>query len=367
MKKIVFVLLLFLMVLSGCGLFESENDAPEHPSSPIPSDGSINVNVYTELLWICSDPEGNELSYDVYFGPLSVPSLVNSNQTYENYSMGLLQYGTTYFWKIVANNGYNETSSPVWRFTTVATNTDEMIYIEGGTFNNGVSNVFVSSFYIGPHEIMQSEYKALMGTNPSNHTSVANGPVDLVSWFDAIEYCNRRSIDESLTSCYSYNNYGGNPNNWPEGWNTNSDNHVFVSCSWAANGYRLLTEAEWEYAARGGNQTHNYTYSGSDDIYLVAWFEYNSGMSTHSVGTKTANELGLFDMSGNVHELLWDIEGGYPSNPQTDPHGAAFGNYRVIRGGSYNSVFACKTSFRNYIDASNHNGGTGFWISRAFD
>ncbi|MDP2173396.1 MAG: formylglycine-generating enzyme family protein [Candidatus Cloacimonadaceae bacterium] len=229
----------------------------------------------------------------------------------------------------------------------------QMIYVPGGTFSNGTSNVTLSNFYIGKYEVTQTEYQAVMGSNPSNFHSVTNGPVERATWFNAIEYCNRRSMNEGLTPCYSYLTYGTNPMNWSAGWNTNDDNHTNVTCSWTANGYRLPTEMEWMFAARGGNQSNNYTYSGSNDINTVAWYFYNSGDTTHTVGTKAANELGTFDMTGNVWEWVWDIRGSYPSGSQTNPTGASSGPDRVVRGGSWdNSSYPCPVSYRNDYHAT---------------
>jgi len=235
-----------------------------------------------------------------------------------------------------------------------------MVFVEGGTFNNGTSDVTVSSFYLGQYEVTQSEYEEVMGNNPSYFTGVTNGPVEMVSWYDAIEYSNRRSMDEGLTPCYSYSTYGTDPDDWPTGWNSNYQNHTNVSCSWTADGYRLPTEAEWHFAARGGNQTHNYTYSGSNNIDEVAWYSGNSGGTTHTVGTKAANELGTFDMSGNVWEWVWDIYGSYPGGFQTNPHGAVSGYTRVFRGGSwYSDADYCTVSLRysGYATYSYHNIG----------
>jgi formylglycine-generating enzyme len=234
---------------------------------------------------------------------------------------------------------------------SLGTTPDQMIFVQGGTFNNGTSDVTVSSFYMGKYEVTQAAYQVVMGVNPSYFTSVSNGPVEEVSWFKAIEYCNRYSINEGLTPCYSYIGHGTNPDNWPVGWNTDNLHHIDISCNWTANGYRLPTEAEWQYAARGGNQTHNYTYSGSEDINAVAWYNENSVSITHTVGTKSANELGLFDMTGNVWEWCWDIYGGYPSSPQTNPHGANQGSNRVARGGGwYTDAIFCTVFYRCYTE-----------------
>jgi len=237
--------------------------------------------------------------------------------------------------------------------------------VNGGTFNNGSSNVTVSSFYIDKYELTQSEYQAIMGLNPSNFPGVTNGPVEQVSWFNTIEYCNLRSMSEGLTPCYSYSTYGTDPANWPAGWNTNDNNHTNVACNWSATGYRLATEAEWQFAARGGNQYNNYTYSGSDTSEGVAWYSDNSGWTSHEVGTKQANELGIFDMSGNVYEWCWDIYGNYPGEVQADPTGASSGSARVLRGGSWGgSATYCTVANRDYGGATGGNFLIGFRIIR---
>lgn len=240
------------------------------------------------------------------------------------------------------------------------------VFVEGGTFNNGTSDVTLSSFYIDKYELTQADYQAVMGTNPATAYGVGSTyPVYYVSWFNAIEYCNRRSLQEGLTPCYSYGTYGTNPDSWPTGWNTNYLNHTNVSCNWTANGYRLPTEMEWQFAARGGNQTHNYTYSGSNDLNAVGWYWDNSGSTTHAVGTKAANELGTFDMSGNVWEWVWDIYGSYPGGAQTDPHGATSGSNRVLRGGGWhNDADYCTVSSRVNYNATGTGHDVGFRLVR---
>ncbi len=248
----------------------------------------------------------------------------------------------------------------------IGTMPGQMILVPGGTFTMGdiygggdsnelpTHRVTVSFFYMDKYELKQTAYQAVMGVNPSHFTGVTNGPVEQVSWFNAIEYCNRRSINEGITPCYSYSTYGTNPATWPTGWNTDYNNHTNVSCSWTANGYRLPTEAEWEFAARGGNSTHGYVYSGSNDINRVAWYGNNAGLRTHAVGTKSANELGLFDMSGNIIEWVWDIYGSYSIDEQNNPHGAVSGwSAHLDRGGGWNAdPNLCTVSSRSVYNSA---------------
>jgi formylglycine-generating enzyme required for sulfatase activity len=221
---------------------------------------------------------------------------------------------------------------------------EDFVRIEGGTFIMGSPanepgyrslegpqhQVTVSSFYMGKYEVTQKEYREVMGKNPSEFEG-DNLPVENVSWNNAIEYCNKRSQKEGLTPAYTINRYGG-----VESWDKN------------ANGYRLPTEAEWEYACRAGTTTAYNT--GASINNNTGWYEANSAGSTHEVGQKPANAWGLYDMHGNVYELCWDWYDMYTSRAQ-DPLGPPTGRERVGRGGGWNgSAGNVRSAARNSYD-----------------
>ena len=203
-----------------------------------------------------------------------------------------------------------------------------MVYVSGGTFTMGATSeqgsdaydsekpthsVTLSSFYLCKYEVTQALWQAVMGDNPSNNKG-DNLPVEQVNWNDCQTFIIRL---HSLTG----------------------------------RKYRLPTEAEWEYAARGGNRSRGYKYSGSNKLSDVAWYRDNSGYETHPVGSKGPNELGLYDMSGNVWEWCSDWYGTYSSSSQTYPTGPSTGSDRVNRGGSMFDVASlCRSSCR--IDIS---------------
>ena len=247
---------------------------------------------------------------------------------------------------------------------------ESMVLVPGGTFYNGASEVTLSSFYLDKYEITQDTYQAVMGVNPSFFTGVIDGPTERASWFNAIEYCNRRSLLEGLTPCYEYSTYGSNPDNWPPNWYVVSNNHNNIICIWTATGYRLPTEMEWMFAAMGGNLAQGFIYSGSSDIDAVAWyggaaFGGNSGDTSHPVGGLAPNQLGIYDMSGNVWEWCWDIHDSYPVTPQTNPHGPDSGSYRVARGGSWGSAaMNCAVAHRNYYGVNTYHFHMGFRVCR---
>ncbi len=217
--------------------------------------------------------------------------------------------------------------------------TGNMVLVDGGTFlmgsNDGGSGerlahiITLNSFYIGKFEVTQEEWRAVMGKNPSYWVG-AKSPVDSIDWYDAVEYCNKRSRMEGLTPCYT----------------GNGDDIV---CNFEADGYRLPTEAEWEYAGRGGALSRNFKYSGSDNPGEVGWYVENSTFKNETVGRKKANELGIHDMSGNLWEWCWDWfdREYYKNSPRQNPQGPTFGLRRVMRGGStFNPEQFVLTTFR---------------------
>ena len=215
----------------------------------------------------------------------------------------------------------------------------EFILIEAGTFqmgsNNGDSDEqpihtvnITKDYYIGKYEVTQGEWKKVMGSNPS-YFKGDNLPVERVSWNDVQEFIKKLNKKEGT------------------------------------NKYRLPSEAEWEYAARGGNKSKGYEYSGSNSIGEVAEYEGNNSKSTKPVGGKKANELGIYDMSGNVWEWCsdWYDSGYYSSSLSTDPTGPTSGSYRVLRGGSwYISAINCRVAIRYYYYPSYSNIYYGFRI-----
>ena len=203
----------------------------------------------------------------------------------------------------------------------------DMVRVEAGTFTMGATPemkdpdydydekpthqvTLTNDYYIGKYEVTQALWQAVMGSNPSKFKG-DNLPVENVSWKDCQEFLSKLNNTTGKT-------------------------------------FRLPTEAEWEYAARGGKKNRGYLYSGSNNISDVAWYSDNSDNKTHAVGSKQANELGIYDMSGNVYEWCQDRKGSYSSSSQVNPTGAASGSYRVRRGGYWSSSARyCRSSDRS--------------------
>jgi len=241
------------------------------------------------------------------------------------------------------------------RFVLIPAGTFQMGSNEGYDANKPVHEVTITKpFYMGKYEVTQAEYEKYCSYTGSNSPSSSYGdgdnyPAYYVSWYDALVYCNKRSMEENLTPCYSIDG-STDPEHWgavPTAYNDPlRDTWDAVECNWNANGYRLPTEAEWEYAARAGDNTvDSLTYSGTSDVNKLgdyAWYCDNSNSTTHEVGTKLPNAFGLYDMSGNVYEWCWNwLTDSYDTTTEggSDPTGASAGSYRDYRGGgwSFNS------------------------------
>lgn len=263
------------------------------------------------------------------------------------------------------------------------TKTDNLVLVDGGTFKNAKSTnyfgkgVTLSSFYIGKYEVTQKEWTDVMGSNPSKFAGDTM-PVEMVTWYECVEYCNKRSLKEGLKPCYNIDKTKKDPDNQNDG----DDIKWTVTVNPGANGYRLPTEAEWEYAAGGGQMSKSYTYSGGNDIDKVAWYWQNAGdtkltgfwnwpaieknnTKTRPVGGKKPNELGLYDMSGNVREWCWDWFGDLQANV-ADPTGSSSGSLRVWRGGGWiGGDFCCELTFRAGYEQFNRGPDQGLRVCRS--
>lgn len=279
-------------------------------------DGNIIKPVvkHTNETWVYMPQNSRQLKITTKeFIPLMV--------TFADYGIDRLESNCTYSLTLLSNSAQQVQSHVAQTSTNslVVQVKDgvsiEMVRVEAGTFMMGIDDGFLdgqnvhqvtltNNYYIGKYEVTQALWKAVMGKKPSKFKG-DNLPVEKVSWDDCLKFIKK------------LNDITGRD-------------------------FRLPTEAEWEFAARGGNKSKGYLYSGSNNIANVAWYNNNGGSKTHPVGLKQANELGIFDMSGNVREWCQDLYGDYPNSAQTNPTGVTFdmatkAMRRVTRGGSWNS------------------------------
>ena len=238
-----------------------------------------------------------------------------------------------------------------------------MVLVAGGTFPMGLNEVnrkiSLSTFELGATPVTQRQYEYIMGNNPSKLTG-RDRPVECVNWCEALIYCNSLSIKEGMTPCFRI----GNATDLTK-VDTRSPLWKRVVCNFTANGYRLPTEAEWEYAARGGKNTDINQFAGGNNIDEVAWYGENSNVSTHDVATKKPNGLGLYDMCGNVAEWCWDCMGDLPIRAMTNPHGSNIGSLHVKRGGSWlDDAQQCTVYFRSGSAPTGKSSSLGFRVCR---
>lgn len=262
----------------------------------------------------------------------------------------------------------------------------EMILVEGGEFAMGCTDeqkpdcdgdefpihaVKLSSYFIGKFEVTQAQWQMVMGDNPSNNTSCGdNCPVENIDWYSMIIYCNELTLasteydetdllyykDEALTIPWSITHYNGDGDA--------SGDAIFMDVDKA--GFRLPTEAEWEFAARGGNLSQGFKFSGSNVIDDIGWYLDNSDNSIHPIGMKNPNELGLYDMTGNVWERTWNYQADYLHEHQCDPLGADEGTNRVYRGGAYYfNENSCRVADRYFNKPTRNSSNIGFRIVRS--
>jgi len=219
----------------------------------------------------------------------------------------------------------------------------EMISVPAGTFTMGCTSeqgndcwdlerpahrVTLSGYKIGKYPVTQKLWRDIMGTNPSAFKNCDNCPVENVSWDDVQDFLKN------------------------------------LNARFPGQNYRLPTEVEWEYAARGGNSSRGYKYAGSNNLDDVAWYGSNSDAKTHPVGGKKANELGLYDMNGNVWQWCSDFYGAYSSGAQTNPTGPTSGVFRVLRGGSwFDGVRLCRVSGRDFNSPGYRGSHLGFRLA----
>jgi formylglycine-generating enzyme required for sulfatase activity len=332
-------------------IYLAKNNPPSIPTLISPANGSTGQPTIITLSWTCSDPYGDSLVYDVYFGKTTPPAtLIAPAQNGTSIFRSGLDTLSTYYWRTVAKNNKERTLTigDIWSFTTqrdkspIAPETLAvppglvrpivMKDIPAGRFVMGDSAlnagwaatplhyVTLSAFKMQETQVTQEQYQAVMGTNPSWFNSGADAPlrpVEMVNWNDAVQFCNALS-----KLC---------------GFDT-----VYNTTSWTADftkkGFRLPTEAEYEYACRGGTTTNYWWGTDTNGMGVRTWSVFNSNDSTHPVATKLPNAYGLYDMTGNVDEWCNDWYGNYTSDAVIDPSGPVAGTSRVLRGGSWRTI-----------------------------
>ncbi len=353
------------------------------PIAPSPRDNAeIELEEDQEfviLQWQLTDTELSGLTFSLVAGKSTADVRIEADGLRRAYALLDVEPDVKYYWRvIVKDTAGRESVGPVWSFTTKApviaklpSEIGNMVLVERGEFIMGdtwgvgrseerpVFGVrFTYDYYIGKYAVTFNEYDRFIldtGWRTPSDSNWGRGqrPVINVSWWDAIAYCNWLSDKEGLPKAYD------DKGNFLDG------NGKITTDPSRVIGYRLPTEAEWEYAARGGNKSNDYRYSGSNIVGNVAWYEDNSGMKTQEVGRKAPNELGIYDMSGNIWEWCSDWYASYTSSAKTNPYNATPGANRVLRGGSWSfSAAGVRVAFRFGRSPTRADDYDGFRITR---
>jgi len=352
----------------------------EHPAPT----RNVTAGSITTVLNINASVEQGTLSYQWYGNTIesNAGGTPVSGAASANFAIPAnLSVGTYYYFcEVMTDNGAPKVRSNV---VTVTVSIVDMVWIKADTFQMGSltsetgrdddetqHQVTISKgFFMGKYEVTQKQWKAVMnGANPSNFTTSDNLPVETVSWYEAIVFCNKLSVMEGLTPAFSissstYPDGSTKPDDWGTVPTSSNETWNAVTVVSGSTGYRLPTEAEWEYACRAGTTTAYNTGSTISDN--TGWYSANSDSRTHEAGMKLPNAWGLYDMHGNVWEWCWDWYGSYATGAQTDPRGAASGTHRLVRGGSWNyNEQYLRSAYRLSNVPSSRNYVIGFRLAR---